>query len=115
MTLTLDLPPAEEAELRRLATAGDLPAVRAKLAGRLDELAAGLARPVGPTKAPPAADVPRTVAGLPVPGADPEFDRRAAEIAAGWPCGFRPEVCLRTSRRTWSRRRTSNSAASQHV
>ena len=84
MTLTLDMPPAEEAELRRLATAGDLPAVRAKLAGRLDELAAGLARPVGPTEAPPAADVPRTVAGLPVPGADPEFDRRAAEIAAGY-------------------------------
>ena len=46
MTLTLDLPPAEEAELRRLATAGDLPAVRAKLADRLDELAAGLAQPV---------------------------------------------------------------------
>ena len=73
MTLTLDLPPAEEAELRRLATAGDLPAVRAKLADRLDELAAGVAPP---------ADVPRTAAGLPVPGADPEFDRRAAAIAA---------------------------------
>ena len=46
MTLTLDLPPAEEAELRRLATAGDVAAVRAKLADRLDELAAGLAQPV---------------------------------------------------------------------
>ena len=43
MTLTLDLPPAEEAELRRLAAAGDRPALRAALADRLDELAAGVA------------------------------------------------------------------------
>ena len=51
MTLTLDLPPAEEAELRRLAAAGDRPALRAALADRLDELAAGVA----PAPWPPAA------------------------------------------------------------
>ena len=55
MTLTLDLPPAEEAELRRLAAAGDLPAVRAALAARLDELAAGLEPVQAPAETPTAA------------------------------------------------------------
>ena len=81
MTLTLDLPPAEEAELRRLAAAGDLPAVRAALSDRLDDLAAGL------TPAAPAA----------FDAVDSEVTRRVEELlnatagfAADFPADYRP-------------------------
>ena len=74
MTLTLDLPPAEEAELRRLAAAGDLPAVRAALADRLDELAAG----VGAATVAEAPIVPATN-----PSRTPEeFERWLSELTA---------------------------------
>ena len=80
MTLTLDLSPAEEAELRRLAAAGDLPAVRAALSDRLDDLAAGVA-------AAPAAGAAPSPDPYVVPATNPaktpeEFERWAAEFAA---------------------------------
>ena len=89
MTLTLDLPPAEEAELRRLAAAGDLPAVRAALADRLDELAAG----VGPPRTDPAVG-PLTARYR----TDPEYRRRVDEgvaeltaATAGFAADFPPD------------------------